>query len=713
MRKDDSRNIQLCYTDTGGTFTDTFIVDENGDFVLGKAPTTPGDVGKGYFDSVKAAAQQWGVSEKMLYSQLAVAGYGSTTVINTIITRTGKRLGLIITKGLEDYLLMERGLQTFEGYTLPDKLHAVTHAHNTPLIPKRLIRGVTERVDCFGDVVIPLYEFEVRQSVEELVKEEVEGLVICFLYSYLNKKHEKRAAEIAVDVITKMGKRIPVYQSADINPVIREYSRLNSTIIEAYAGDPARRPLLEINRKAKGYGLKSELQILLSYGGLSGVDQAKMIETVESGPVGGVIGALYIGEIYGFDNIVATDVGGTTFDVGVITGKMIDINREPSCAKFRLGVPMIGVDSIGAGGGTIIRIDPLTKRVEVGPESAGADPGPVCYDRGGELPTITDVDFILGYLNPEYFLGGALNINKEKTLRIFKEKVADPLKLDVLEAAEGVKEIIDTRMRGLIRGKLMGGGYIPENYYLLAYGGAGPSHVAGYAKGLNFAGVMVFPYSAVFSAFGAAASDYEHHYHRAASIIIPPSPDDETKIINGKKLNVQWEEMENIAFEEMKQEGFSKDKVKFTRLAMIRYGGQLNDIPITAPLSRINSPNDFDLLIQEFERVYSNIFAKGARYPAAGYQILEVALISSVSKYKPKLRKYDLVSSKPAEDAVKVKREAYFGGKLYSAKIYEMEKLQAGNELAGPCVIEHPTTTLVCPPDKLVFVDEYRNLWLK
>ncbi|MEW6440583.1 MAG: hydantoinase/oxoprolinase family protein [bacterium] len=704
---------ELCYTDTGGTFTDTFIVDSNGDFILGKAPTTPHDVSQGYFRSLRNAIRGHGLELEDLFPQLQVVGYGATTVINTVVTRTGLRLGLLITKGFEDYLLMERGLQTFEGYSLPDRLHAVTHVHNDPLIPRQLVRGVTERIDLFGAPIIPLYEHEAAAAVEELLAEGVQGIVICFLYSYQNRSHEDRAAEIARGIIRRHGLEVPVLLSVDINPVMREYSRLNSTVIEGYAGHPARKPLIEINRRIRELGYrKGDLQILLSHGGLASVEHTKMVETVESGPVGGIMGARYIGEIYGFKNLLATDVGGTTFDVGMIRDGEVTINREPTCARFRLGIPMVEVDSIGAGGGTYVRLDPVSGRIEIGPDSAGASPGPICYDLGNEVPTITDVDFILGYLNPRYFLGGAMQVNVEKAHRLFREKIADPLGLDVLRAAEGVKEIFDTRVKGAINAMLMGKGYNCGEYHLLSYGGAGPTHVSGYTRGMQFKGVLVFPYSSVFSAFGASACPYEHHYHRAATLLIPERAPADWKTAVGGQLNRFWEELEEKGVREMQKEGYRAEQIERKQIAMVRYGNQLDDLPIVSPTARIRSAEELDRLIASFEETYSRIYTMAARFPQAGYLILEVAVVCSVRKPKPVLRKLPLGPETPGPDCLKEKRRAVFAGVLRDVSVYEMDRLRPGNRLRGPALVEHPTTTLVVPSDRSVTVDEYRTLWL-
>ncbi len=702
----------IAYTDTGGTFTDTFIMDKNGDFVIGKASTTPKDVSIGYFDSMDAAVKTAKGNLKEVVSQLEVCGYGSTTAINTLVTRTGAKLGMIITKGCEDYLIMERGFGRWANYSYEDGFHVVTHKQNTPLIHKSKIKGVTERIGCLGDVVIPIYEKEVAQGVEELLKGGVEGIIICFLWSYLNEKHEKKAEEIALKVMSKVGKEVPVYLSSVIAPVFKEYNRFWSTLVEGYAAAPARAPLLKINKRLGELGFKKDLQLLMVAGGLASVEQVKMIETLQSGPVGGVIGGKYISDLYGIENIVTTDVGGTTFDVSLISRGVLPINREPHIDKFALAMPMIEVDSIGAGGGTIAKIDPYSGRLVLGPESAGGDPGPICYDLGGDNPTVCDADLILGYLDPDNFLGGRIKLNKQKAMDIYKTKIADPLELGLYEAAEGVKTILDKRMQGLIRSMVLGKGFEPSDYTLLAFGGGGPTHVAGYTEDIRLDDIMIFPYSACFSAFGAAVADYSHSYTRSVNTSIAHDVTEET--IRGlcQPINDAWQRMEEEGLRQMEKEGYPAHGVKIVRQAMIRYRGQLNDVVVPSPVARVNSLGDWKSLLAEFDEWYGKIYSTAAKYEQAGYQIFEVGLVCIADKVKPILKQYHLSSAKPVAKAKTGARQAYFKGQFIETPVYDMDELLPGNEIDGPAIIEHTTTTVVLPPGRKLTIDKYRTMHL-
>jgi len=704
---------QLCYVDVGGTFTDSFIVAEDGSFVAAKAPSTPGDIKEGFFDSIEVATRELGLKMDELFSQLRILGYGATIVINALLTGSGIQPGLIITKGFKDIFLMERGKQAWTELGRIERMHAVTHRHLKPLVPKRFIREVTERIDCLGKELIPLYEHEARRAAKELLDKGVEAIVIGFLWSFLNDSHERRVGDIAKEIIKEQGKEMPVYLSVDVNPVMKELPRMNATVIEASTAPILMDALEQVENELTNFGFKGTLQIMQSSGGLVPLKYTKAVDTLESGPVGGLVGGRFIGELYGFDSIITTDVGGTSFDVGLITGGMINVSREPICARRILRLPMAEVTSMGAGGGTIARIDPLTGRLEVGPESAGAVPGPVCYAMGGTQPTVTDADLILGYINPDYFIGGKLKLNKKKAEEAIRKEITDPLGLDVIEAAGGIKEIIDTRMRDTLEGLITARGFELSDYVLLAFGGAGPTHVAGYTKGLPLKATVMFPYSSVFSAFGASSADFEHHYTHATNLVIPPSPSGEVKLSVGKRINEVWKDLEVGAFKQMEEEGFSKEKVKLRHLAMMRYGRQLNDLIVTSPVPRINTPQDWDKLIEAFERLYERIYTTSAKFPEAGFDIVEIGLVSSVEKIKPRLRKRELTSEAPPEASMKGSREAYFDGEMVPTDIYEMDELKPGNIISGPAVIEHPTTTYVIPPGRLMEIDEYSTLWLK
>ena len=699
--------------DAGGTMTDTFVVDENGDFTVGKAATTPHDESVGFLESAEDALSYWGIDHGSLYPELEVALYSGTTMVNTLITRRGQKVGLITTRGFEDDILMGRGMQSWTGYSYSDRIHAVTHVHPAALVDRGHVRGVTERVDVFGEAVIPIYEHEVETAAEELLAEGVEAIVVHFLYSYLNPQHEKRAEQILREAIARRHSDVPVYLGSDLRPVIRENSRLNAALIEAYAVAPVRKQLEKVEQAVQSRGYRYPLQTVLAYGGLCNIRYPRLHETLISGPVGGVMGAKHLSALTGMQNIIVTDLGGTSFDIGTITAGYVPVEPEPVLARFKLNLPTIGMENIGAGAGSYVKVDPVTKKVQIGPESAGSTPGPVCFGKGGTTVTITDCDLVLGYLNPDYFLGGKQKLDASLALSALKEQVTDRIGVDVYAGAEAIVRMMEREARDAIRAVASARGLDTTQYTLFGYGGAGPLHLAGYTEGLDFRGVLTFHFAAAFSAFGCTTADYQHRYARSVHLGLPPGCDAETKRAVGEAASRVWEEMEEAARSEMAAEIAVGRDIRFTQLAMVRYGGQLSDLEAVSPTPRLKSAAEVDRLIAAWEDLYSKINSRVARYEGAGYQIFELGLLASVEKVKPRIVKQPLGAAEPARAAHKGTRNMYWKGRWMPASIWEMDMLEPGNRVVGPAIIEHPATTLVVPEGKRVDVDEWNFFWLR
>ncbi len=696
--------------DAGGTMTDTLLVDEYGRFAVGKAATTPHNESEGFLASAADAASYWDLSLDDLFGELAVVLYSGTGMLNTLLSRTGRRVGLLVTRGMEDAILMGRGLQAWTTYSYSDRLHAVTHAHPEPLVGRELVYGVTERTDQFGAEVIPVYEHEVVIATKNLVEQRVEAICICCLFSSADDTHERQIADIVGQVLAEHGVDIPVYRSSAVRPVIREQSRLNSVVIEAYAADKGREQLLGVEQAARRHGFAYNVQTVLSYGGLASVHYPRLHETMISGPVGGILGAKYVGDQIGVDSIVVTDMGGTSFDISAIPRGNVPIENEPTLARFKLNLPTIAMDSIGAGAGTIIKVDPLTGKVSLGPESAGSVPGPVCFDMGGSEPTVCDCDAVMGRLNPDYFLGGKVRLNVEAAKRVIKEKIADPLGLDVYEACEGMANLLEIEARDAIRQLVSARAVDPSEYALMAYGGSGPLHMAEYGRGLGFKDVMTFPFAAAFSAFGCTTADYLHRHSRSVQLHIAQNADAGTREQVAKAVRDVWAELMDAAKAAMAAEGHPADDVKLELFAMMRYTGQLEDVEVPAPAHTMESVADLDRLIGQFDQVYEAINRPVSHYREAGHSITELGVIASVEKIKPQLVRQPLDGSEPVAEAYKGTRRMYYHRAWHDAQLWEMDLLRPGNEIHGPAIVEHPATTLVIPAGDRVWLDEWTIL---
>ncbi|MDB5552216.1 MAG: 5-oxoprolinase [Rhizobium sp.] len=695
--------------DAGGTMTDTILVDQHGHFKIGKAATTPKNEAEGFIASSQDAADAWGISLESLFSGLDVVLYSGTGMLNTLLSRTGRRLGLITTKGMEDMVLMGRGLQAWADYSYADRLHAVTHAHPDPLVPRRRTHGVTERIDHFGDIVLPLYDHEVVAAARALIKDKVDAICIMTIFSHVNPVHEKRIAEICREEIEAAGAEINVYTSHEVRPVVREQSRLNSVLIEAYATSRGRAQLRGIENASQKYGFKYGVQTLLSFGGLTSINHPRLHETMISGPIGGILGAAYVGKLIGNDSLICSDMGGTSFDMGVISRGQTRIENEPLMDRFKLNVPTLHLDTIGAGAGMILKVDPLTKKVSLGPESAGADPGPICFAKGGTEPTIADCDAILGRLNPHYFLGGKVILQVEKARAAFKEKCSDILGVGVEEAAEGMIEMLESDANNALRRVISGQGIHPSEFTLLSYGGSGPLHLAGCSKGIGFKDIITFQFAAGFSAFGCTTADYMRRHSVSTQIDISSKATDAQLEAYGQQVTNVWNDLERAAVDEMLVDGHARDKIKTVPFFMARYTGQLEDVEVMAPLRDIKDADDMRAVLAQFEEVYAKANHRVSKYGEAGFSLMELGVIATADKIKPVLLKRPLGTSNP-QSAHKGVREAYIGGRWHKANLYEMDLLEPGHEVIGPAIIEHPATTLVVHPNDRVFIDEWTLL---
>ncbi|MBX3566772.1 MAG: hydantoinase/oxoprolinase family protein [Rhizobiaceae bacterium] len=695
--------------DAGGTMTDTILVDADGHFKIGKSATTPKDESEGFLASAEDAAEAWGISLESLFSGVGVVLYSGTGMLNTLLSRTGRKLGLITTKGLEDMILMGRGLQAWADYSYADRLHAVTHHHPEPLVPRRRTHGVTERIDQFGDIVLPLYEHDVHAAARKLIADKVDAICIMTIFSHVNPTHEKRIAEICRDEVAKAGADILVYTSHEVRPVIREQSRLNSVLIEAYATSRGRRQLKGIEDVSKTYGFKYGVQTLLSFGGLTSINHPRLHETMISGPIGGILGAAYVGKLIGNDSLICSDMGGTSFDMGVITRGQTRIENEPLMDRFKLNVPTLHLDTIGAGAGMILKVDPLTRKVSLGPESAGSDPGPICFAKGGTEPTIADCDAILGRLNPDYFLGGKVRLQVDRARAAFKEKCADVIGVGVEEAAEGMIEMLEADANNALRRVISGQGIHPSEFTLLSYGGSGPLHLAGCSRGIGFKDIITFQFAAAFSAFGCTTADFMRRHSVSTQIDIGAKASDGALVDFGARVTSIWNELTRAAVDEMIEDGHAREKIRTVPFLMMRYTGQLEDVEVMAPLSSVSSAGDMRTVIEAFEAVYAKVNHRVSRYGEAGYSITELGVIATADKVKPILVRRPLGKSDPAS-AHKGVRDAYLGGGWHRANLYEMDDLQPGHEVSGPAIIEHPATTLVVHPGDQVFVDEWTLL---
>ncbi|MDQ6915053.1 MAG: hydantoinase/oxoprolinase family protein [Actinomycetota bacterium] len=688
--------------------TDTFIVDRAGDFVVGKAQSTPDDESEGFMASARDALRYWGAEPEEAMPRIVSGIYSGTAMLNRLLERKGRRVGVIVTGGMEDALRLERGIQTYLGYPYSDRLHVATHHHNEPLVPRELVKGVRERIDMFGEVAIPLYEDEARAAVEELHDAGVEGIVVNLLYSYRNSEHEDRIRALAEEVAPDM----PLFLSSELYPMRRDFPRLNSTLIEAYAAEPSRQQLERVRDATRRAGAGFDLRVMAAHGGTISIEARQLARTLISGPIGGVIGARHLVEQLGAEgdgagaNVVCTDIGGTSFDIALITGGSFQIRQIPDVGRFLLNLPLVQVDSIGAGTGSFVRIDPNSGRPELGPDSAGAKIG-VCWAEGGlEVPTVTDLNLVLGRVNPDYFLGGDVKLDGERARAAVSEQVAAPLGLSVERAAAGVIELFDRTLAYQAVAQVLGKGYSPVDYTLLCYGGGGPLHVAGYSADVPYRDVLVPAWAAGFSAFGCACGDYAYRYDLTIDLPIAPTADLDEKAGVGMYVDGGWQMLRERVVEEFGKSGVGEEQISFRQYVRMQYYGQLNDLEIESPHESLETGEQVDDMIAAFEDAYGKLYARSARSPELGYLVTNVIVTGSVPVEKPALP--DEAEAGGGAPEPKATRPVWWSDGWADAPIYEQADVRAGHEVAGPAVIESPADTFAIPPGRTARLDRHR-----
>src|SRR5882724_1123248 len=696
-----SKSQYIIGVDTGGTFTDVVVLSNVGQVWTAKASTTPDDFSRGVMDAVDEAARTAGIETAKLLGNTTLFKHGSTVATNALITHSGVKVGFITTKGFEDTTEIMRAIGRVDGLSADEIKHVTWITKPEPFVQREQVVGVRERMDYQGNEIVPLNRADVMDSIRRLIEEDkVEAIAVSLMHAWAKPKHEEeiRALTAEADPHRK------VYWSfgSSISQVAGEYARANTAILNSYLGPTVERYLKGLETKLQSGGLKGPLLIMQGNGGVAHREHVSAIANLQSGPAGGMIASAYVAGLLKHQNVITTDMGGTSFDVGLITEGYWRYAQEPIVERFRMLQPIIEIESIGAGGGTLAEVEAETRRLLVGPRSAGASPGPVCYDGGGEQVTVTDCDLALGIIDPDYFLGGRKSLNKDKALRSIDENIARPLQLKTHEAAAGVYDIVNAKMSDLIRRQVVRTGYLPEEFVIYAFGGAGPVHAAGFAAELGIKTIYIFATSPVFSAFGAASADVIRTRVMSCQYVMPADP-----IAINQRLDAVEKEMAAA----MTGEGFKPNQVEFRRYFTMRYRRQTAGVEMPGTFDRFNAKRLTEMHAA-FEKKYQELYGVGAGYAKAGIEISKIRVDAVGKVAKPKLSAKRKGGGN-ARAALKGKRKVFFTRpqrKFIDTPVYDYEKLSAGAVVRGPAIIELPFTTTLIPPEHRVTVDPYMNL---
>ena len=673
--------------DVGGTFTDCLVMDETGLLQKFKASTTPSDPSIGLMNTLKKAARHYGADIGEFLSQIEVLVHGTTLATNILINERGTKAGMITTKGFRDSIEMRRGIKPIDV-----SLYNLFIPPNRPLIPRSRRIGVEERTLVDGSIMTPLNEQEVRNAVNKLQAQDVKSIAVCFLHSYANPKHERRAAEI----VREIAPDIFVSTSHETLPIWREFERFNTTAVGSYVGPAVAHYLTSLEKVLKDSGFTGTFLMMLANGLVQNVAECirRPVFLLHSGPAAAPSGAVYLGKYLGEKNLLSVDMGGTSFDVCMIEKGDIPTTTEHWENDQRVAIKMVDIASIGAGGGSMAKTDALGL-LRVGPQSAGADPGPACYGNA-ENATVTDANLILGFVPADYFLGGEMKLDEKASRRAMKP-VMEKLGVDEKGAAEAIFRTVNANMANKITEVSTKRGHDIRDSIMIAGGGGGPIHGGFIADSLGIKRVVVPPVAALYSAFGMFAMDIGQDYAR--SFVGRASN------IDLDTINRVYAELEAEAQTAFKQHGVPPDKIILTRSADLRYVGQFHEVEVDMAGGKITR-EAVDTAAAGFARKHEELYTFAMPWKAVEILTLRLKATTPNAPFAlPQVAKGD-ADPKPA---FKRRRTCRFNGRDVDTPIYDGEKVLAGNVISGPAIIEETTTTVVIPEAYVCSVDKYKN----
>ncbi|MBW1612539.1 MAG: hydantoinase/oxoprolinase family protein [Deltaproteobacteria bacterium] len=680
--------------DIGGTFTDIVSVETSTrEFILTKVPSTPRDFSQGFFNSIDKIME---MTEASAGDILRLA-HGTTVSTNCIIEHKGSKIGVLTTKGFEDTLIIGRGTRS--------KMYSLFNDPETPvfLCDRQRFIGIDERVDYKGGVLRPLNEADVVEALDILVEREgVQAIAVVYLFSFLNPTHEIRTEQIIHERYPKM----KVSLSSTINPMFREYERMCITCFNAYIGTEIESYINLLEEGLAKRGINVVLQVMQSRGGITNSTMCieKPVVTLLSGPAAGVVGAMFVGKAAGGaasgrENLISFDMGGTSSDVSLIPKGKATLSLEGKIDRYPLRQSMMEVSTIGAGGGSIAWID-AAGVLKVGPQSAGSDPGPACYNRGGDEPTVTDASLVLGYLNPESFAGGAISLNLELSQKAIQERIAKPLDMDLYEAAAGIHRIVNNNMADQIRLVSVYRGFHPNDFSLIAFGGAGPVSAGRVSELLSMKEVIVPRNPGVLSAFGLLVADIEHE--EVGTLV------GQADKVDPEDITKKFRSLEKICEQKREGIGITSTNLDIMYSAEMRYVGQGYELEIPFPRFEDKlTKKIIQEVVRRFHSAHEAIYKHNA--PDSPVEFVALRVVYRQTPFLiPKLR--EIASG--AEGIPKFFRKAYFDEypDCVNTPIYERSELGSGQIIKGPAIVEQEDTTIVIYPHYAVMVDKFGNL---
>ena len=680
--------------DIGGTFTDCFFVwDEK--YVEAKALTTHHNLALGFNEALDLACSHAGLDRDLVLSEVDSVRYATTLGTNALIERKGPKVAAIVTHGFEDTIPLSRGRGYGEGLDPSMQQNLPAAERPEPLVPRQLIRSVRERMNSAGKVVVPLDEQDVRNMVRELVDNGAEALVVSLTNATENPDHELRILEIILEEYPphELG-AIPILLGHQVSGRKGEYVRANSTIVDAFLHEIMFHALSQLASNLRESGYHKPMLVIHNSGGMAQMNSTDALQTIHSGPIAGVGATEHLASETGIGNVISTDMGGTSFDIGLVPeGGVKHYDFQPTIDRWLVSVPMVHLLTLGAGGGSIASFDRIHKRVKLGPESAGSDPGPACYDRGGLRPTVTDADLLLGYLDPDNYANGYIKLNPKRSVFAIEETFCDELDMDVIEVAKEIKRGVDEQMAIGIGKELRVRGYLPEDFTMLAYGGNGPWHACGIADQAGIRKILAPPFASVFSACGAGNMKQMHIHERGAHVVMYNAT---TRGLydDYATFNSVVEELETKGREDLLRQGFEADDVRHRLEMDMRYGNQLVTTAVVFDISRIHSVGEVLHMIRTFSDIYGQRYGEGSQAPEAGIRVQTIRVASYVDGDVVKFESLDFAGDR-TEPTPLSERSVHFVGidGPVTTPVYDAAALTEHHRVPGPAIVTTENTT--------------------
>ncbi len=673
--------------DTGGTFTDAFI-SGNGHTEWVKADSTPHDSTIAFFNCITEAAKRFGFEDsKKLLKQTDVIRLSTTIGTNTLIQKTGPKLGLIVTRGFEKTVYYENDVQN----------PAVDN-----LVNRDMILGIKGQVDASGNIIEHLDEEEVITNVKELLVRGARVICVSLVNATINPYFENQVNEIiSARYPSHYLGSVPVVISTEVSLTRNDAHRTNAALLDAYFRREMARFLFKADEELSNLGYLRPFLIVHNWGGTAKVAKTRALHTYASGPSAGLFGAAYISGLYGIRNMITLDVGGTSTDVGILVDGIPSIKLETEIEGIPVRLPIVEIKSIGAGGGTIAKVS--DNQLKVGPESAGALPGPACYDLGGRQATATDASVVLGYIDPDYFLGGRRKLNSHKAYTAITDNIANPLKLTPEDASSMILKRQVELSSSILSQMVNALDLEMKDFTLLSFGGAGGLYCCEIARALGIHRVYVPPFASVFSAFSSSRMDICHEYE--SLMMVPLREDSGEYTSNFDVINQQVDHLKQKAIRDMRAEGFPAESILFNLEMELRSEYLGFSTWVKVPFIHPQSEGDMQTATEEFARAFQAI-KPGAILPDGGIGIDAIKLRATYSMPHPELISYPLKSKDPAP-ALKGKREVFWDDRFVDTSIYEGKLLHSGNMIAGPAIVEWEATTILIPKGMQFTIDEH------